>query len=92
MLNTVTFSDTSGFNVGEYYFGITYTIGEIIDVSEFFVRAKLRNSNKFIIGESIVRISLNYAVGLNPGTFKSIVTANGILQEPVESYDVSTDS
>ena len=86
------FSDTSGFNVGDYYLGITSTaIGEIIDVSEFFVRVKLRNSNKFIKDESVVKISLNYAVGLNPGTYKSIVTANGILQEPVESYDVSTD-
>lgn len=86
------FSDTSSFTVGEYYFGITSTaIGEIIQVTEFFIRVRIRNSTKFIPDESIVRISLNYAVGLNPGTYKSIITANGILQEPVESYDVSTD-
>ena len=86
------FSDTSQFTVGEYYFGITSTaIGEIIDVTEFFIRIKIRNGTKFVTDESIVKISLNYAIGLNPGTYKSIVTANGILQEPVESYDVSTD-
>ena len=86
------FSDTSQFAVGDYYFGITSTaIGEIIQVTEFFIRIKIRNNANFITDESIVKISLNYAVGLNPGTYKSIVTANGILQEPVESYDVSTD-
>ena len=86
------FSDTSQFAVGDYYFGITSTaIGEIIQVTEFFIRVRIRNKTKFITDESIVKISLNYAVGLNPGTYKSIVIANGILQEPVESYDVSTD-
>ena len=86
------FSDTSQFAVGDYYFGITSTaIGEILQVTEFFIRVKNRNNTKFITDESIVKISLNYAIGLNPGTYKSIVIANGILQEPVESYDVSTD-
>ena len=86
------YSDTSPYSVGDYYFGITSTaIGEIIDVSEFFIRVRIRNGTKFIQNESIVKISLNYAVGLNPGTFKSIITANGVLQEPEESYDVSTD-
>lgn len=86
------FSDTSQFTAGDYYFGITSTaIGEIVDVTEFFIRVKNRNGTKFITNESIVKISLNYAIGLNPGTYKSVVIANGILQEPVESYDVSTD-
>ena len=89
---TLAFSDTSGFAVGDFYFGIkSGAIGEVESVTDFFVRFLLRNDKKFVEGESIVKISLDYAIGNNPGTFRSIVTVNGIIQEPVVSYDVATD-
>jgi hypothetical protein len=86
------FIDTSVFTVGNYYFGVNSTaIGEVISVSETFVEILLRNAIKFVVNEAVVDVSLQYLKGFNEGTFKSIVTVNGILQEPFESYEISTN-
>ena len=86
------FPDTSGFAQGGYYFGVNSTaIGEVISITDTFVEVKLRNDKKFIVNEPVVLVSLDYAKGNNDGTFTSIVTVNGILQESVESYEISTD-
>ena len=86
------FPDTSSFVLGGYYFGVNSTaIGEVINITDTFVEVKLRNDKKFVVNEPVVVVSLEYAKGNNEGTFKSLVTVNGILQESVESYEISTN-
>ena len=86
------FPDTSGFVLGGYYFGVSSTaIGEVVKITDTFVEVKLRNDKKFVLNEPVVVVSLEYAKGNNEGTFKSLVTVNGILQESIESYEISTN-
>jgi hypothetical protein len=87
---TISLVDVSDFSVGDYIFGtLSEAVGEIIEITGYSLKINNRNDKSFVVGEVVVKVSPEFAFGVNSVTDKFLGFYEGVFQEPDVSYEVS---
>lgn len=87
---TIVVRNTTNFSVGEYIYGSdSGAVARILQITETSIKIDIKNNINFIVGELAIKVSANFALGINSFTEKYITFSGGILQEPEYSYEIS---
>lgn len=90
---TIQVTNVSAFEIGNYVYGNqSEAKGIITNITESYIEILPYDSNVFLVGEFIFKVTDNFVFGLDAETLSNLSFYSGILQKPKESYYVSNDN